>query len=191
MDVIKCLVFWKRWLRYEAFIWEISGVSMVTQEELLQARILIVDDQLDISLTLSAMLQELAEVNLSIVVDGQETLDALREATFDILFLDLDLPLATGEEVLDAIAAGEHVQKPRHIIAMSAGARLHELQGRVSSDLIAGLLKKPFQYDDLQGIIAEVPKLDAFALDNDLSGHDLLHREAIHLITLADEPAVD
>lgn len=140
-------------------------------------KVLIVDDQLDISLTLSAILQELAEVNISIVVDGQETLDSLREATFDILFLDLDLPLATGEEVLDAIAAGENVQKPHHIIVMSAGARLHELQGRVSPDLIAGLLKKPFQYEDLRGIIAKVATgsllINTIQGETCVCGHDL------------------
>lgn len=119
--------------------------------------ILIVDDQLDIPLALSAMLKELAEVKISVVVDGEEAIGALAGTKFDILFLDLQLPVLTGEQVLDAIAAGERdIQKPAHIIVMSAGSRLQELQGRLSANVIDGLLEKPFQYSDLQGIIADV-----------------------------------
>ncbi len=119
--------------------------------------ILIVDDQLDIPLALSAMLRELADVNISVAVDGQEAMGALAGTKFDLLFLDLQLPIVTGEKVLDAIAAGEgNIQKPGHIIVMSAGARLHELETRLSAGVIDGLLEKPFQYADLQGIIADV-----------------------------------
>ena len=119
--------------------------------------ILIVDDQLDIPLALSAMLKELADVNISVVVDGQEAMGALAGTKFDLLFLDLQLPIVTGEEVLDAIATGEdNIQKPRHIIVMSAGARLDELRTRLSAEEVDGLLEKPFRYADLQGIIADV-----------------------------------
>ena len=119
--------------------------------------ILIVDDEIDIPLALSTMLNELAEVKISIAVDGQEAMIALAGTKFDLLFLDLQLPIVTGEEVLDAIAVGEgSIQKPGHIIVMSVGARLHEFQTRPSSGVIDGLLEKPFQYSDLQGIIADV-----------------------------------
>ena len=127
---------------------------MVKQSAL---EVLIVDDQLDIPLALGAMLKELAEVNISVAVDGQEAMVALAGKKFDLLFLDLNLPVVTGEKVLDAIAAGKgNIQKPGHIIVMSAGARLHELEGRLSAEVIDGLLEKPFQYSDLQGIIADV-----------------------------------
>lgn len=123
--------------------------------------VLIVDDVLDVSITLSAMLNELANVKISVVVDGQEALTALASNRFDILFLDLQLPLVSGEEILDAIAAdGEDIQKPTHIIVMSAGVRLQELQTRLSANVIDGSLEKPFQYADLQGIIADVTTSD-------------------------------
>lgn len=119
--------------------------------------ILIVDDELDIPLALSLMLKELAEVNISVVVDGQEAMGALADTKFDLLFLDLRLPIVTGEKILDAIAAGEgDIQKPGHIIVMSTGSRLHELQTELPAGVIDGLLEKPFQYSDLQGIIADV-----------------------------------
>jgi CheY-like chemotaxis protein len=119
--------------------------------------ILIVDDQLDIPLTLSAMLRELAEVKISVAKDGREAMIALGSKRFDLLFLDLQLPIMTGEEILDAIAAGEgNIRRPAHIIVMSAGSRLQELQERLSADVIDGLLEKPFQYTDLQVIIADV-----------------------------------
>ena len=119
--------------------------------------ILIVDDELDIPLALSTMLEELADVKITIVADGREAMTALTGTKFDLLFLDLQLPIVTGEEVLDAIAAGEgNIQRPGHIIVMSVGARLQELQTRLSAGVIDGSLEKPFQYSDLQGIIADV-----------------------------------
>lgn len=128
--------------------------------------ILIVDDELDIPLALSLMLRELAEVNISVVVDGQEAMDALTDTKFDLLFLDLHLPIVTGEKILDAIAAGEgNIQKPGHIIVMSTGSRLHELQTGLSAGVIDGLLEKPFQYSDLQGIIADVMTGDFLSSD--------------------------
>lgn len=128
--------------------------------------ILIVDDELDIPLALSLMLKELAEVNISVVVDGQEAMDALADTKFDLLFLDLRLPIVTGEKILDAIAAGEgNIQKPGHIIVMSTGSRLHELQTGPSAGVIDGLLEKPFQYSDLQGIIADVMTEDFLSGD--------------------------
>ncbi len=123
--------------------------------------ILIVDDQLDVRLTLSAMLRELVEAKISVVKDGREAMIALGSERFDLLFLDLQLPVVTGEEVLDAIAAGEgNIQKPAHIVVMSAASRLQELQERLSADLVDGLLEKPFQYTDLQGIIADMTSGD-------------------------------
>jgi CheY-like chemotaxis protein len=90
-------------------------------------------------------------------VDGQEAMVALAGTQFDLLFLDLHLPVVTGEKVLDAIAAGKgNIQKPGHIIIVSAGARLHALEGRLSAGMIDGMLEKPFQYSVLQGIIADV-----------------------------------
>ncbi len=119
--------------------------------------ILIVDDDLDIPLALGAMIRKLAEVNISIAVDGQDALAALAESKFDALFLDLQLPLVSGEEVLDEIfEGGDRVQKPSQIIVMSAGSRLEEIQQKPSAKVIDGFLEKPFQYSDLQEIIADV-----------------------------------
>ena len=119
--------------------------------------ILIVDDDLDVPLALSAMIRELAEVTISVVVDGQEALAALVESKFDVLFLDLQLPLVSGEEVLDALfEGGGGIQKPSQIIVMSAGSRLEEVEKRQSAEVIDRFMEKPFQYSDLQGIIADV-----------------------------------
>ncbi len=57
----------------------------------------------------------------------------------------------------DAIAAGGgNIQKPGHVVVMSAGSRLQELQTRLSAGAVDGLLEKPFQYADLQEIITDV-----------------------------------
>ena len=47
--------------------------------------ILIVDDELDIPLALSTMLNELAELKISIAVDGQEAMIALAGTKFDLV----------------------------------------------------------------------------------------------------------
>lgn len=126
--------------------------------------IIIVDNDLDIQLALSAMLKELAQVNISVAVDGPDATTALASKRFDILFLDLRLSLAAGAEILDAVAAGENdIQRPTHIIVMSAASRLQEMQTRLSAEVADGILEKPFQYEDLQAIIANVRTGDSLS----------------------------
>ena len=52
--------------------------------------ILIVDDDIDIPLALGAMIKELAEVNISVIVDGLETAD--RTWSPSVLLTPLDHP---------------------------------------------------------------------------------------------------
>ena len=142
---------------------------------------LIVDDQLDISLTLSAILKDVADVNVTVSVDGQDAIAALADKQFDMLFLDLQMPLASGEEVLDLIATGqENILKPDHIYVMSAGKRLKDLDGQLPIGLVDQLLEKPFQYGDIEGIISDTTRpamaADLFqseicACSHNLDGH--------------------
>ena len=142
---------------------------------------LIVDDHLDISLTLSAMLKDVADVNVTVSVDGQDAIAALETTQFDMLFLDLQMPLASGEDVLDLIAAGQgDIQKPDHIYVMSAGKRLKELDGQLPIGLVDQLLEKPFQFGDIEGIIsgatrpalaADLSESEMCACSHTLDGH--------------------
>ena len=73
-------------------------------------RILIVEDEPVSAAVLSHMVQNYGEV--SIANDGEEALEKFLDArkkgqSFDLIFLDIMMPNADGQEVLDAIRACE------------------------------------------------------------------------------------
>ena len=119
--------------------------------------VLIVDDELDILLALTAMLQELRVMKISVAVDGSDALDALSITQFHMLFLDLDLPIVSGEEVLANMTARANVMRPERVVAMSAGWRSAELDKYLALNRVDAWLQKPFDYADLQGIISAAP----------------------------------
>lgn len=67
-------------------------------------QILIIDDDLVVRNSLKKVLQDLGH-RVALAADGQEGLACLKQETFDLLLLDLDLPKISGWDLLD------HVQK--------------------------------------------------------------------------------
>src|SRR4030095_13474387 len=81
--------------------------------------------------------------------NGQEALDRLSEATFDIVLMDVQMPEMNGLDATRAIRAGEHTTG-RHvpIVAMTA----HAMAGDRERCLAAGMdeyLTKPIRAEAL------------------------------------------
>lgn len=65
--------------------------------------ILIAEDETFIAMLYKAHLEKQPGVKVKIVGDGKQALQALREGTFDLLLLDLIMPIMDGYEVLAAL----------------------------------------------------------------------------------------
>jgi len=87
----------------------------------MKPRGLVADDDTSVRDSLSRVLAD-ADYEVTAVADGQLVLDRLTGARFDVLILDLDLPVRSGWEVLDSLK-NSHPALPTIVITGLPDAR--------------------------------------------------------------------
>ena len=113
-------------------------------------RVLAADDNAANREILSAMLKRLG-VEVTLVNDGQQAVDAVRAAEFELILLDISMPIKDGMAALAEIRdlEKETGRQPTPIVAVTANAMAHQ----VAEYVIAGFdshVSKPFGLRDLQ-----------------------------------------
>jgi DNA-binding NtrC family response regulator len=107
-------------------------------------KILLVDDESSIRLTLADALTD-SGFQVETAVDGQEGLDLLKSADFNVLVSDIRLPKISGLELF------EFVRKTRQdlpVILMTAYGEVNDAVSALKNG-VADYLTKPFDYDEL------------------------------------------
>ncbi|MBE7158250.1 MAG: response regulator, partial [Rhodospirillales bacterium] len=84
--------------------------------------------------------------------NGVECLAALEKATYDIVFMDCEMPEMDGYQTVTAIRAREGKEKHTWIIAMTANA-MHEDRLRCLAAGMDDYLSKPVRLDDLSAAL--------------------------------------
>jgi two-component system, sensor histidine kinase and response regulator len=115
--------------------------------------ILLVDD-VEINRELAKIILEKQGHQVVLAVDGQDALEKARNGGFDLILMDIQMPVMDGFEATNEIRAFElaHKRQPVPIVAMTAYA----LQGDKERCLAAGMdayLSKPIKEDDLLAVI--------------------------------------
>jgi signal transduction histidine kinase len=124
-------------------------------------KVLAAEDNPANQLVLKSVMQAFG-VNLTMVADGRKAVDAWRGGDFDIILMDIQMPVMDGVEAtrairaaeLEAATAGEPLRRIP-IVALSANAMAHQ----VKIYLEAGMddhLAKPIELSKLQGLLRAV-----------------------------------
>ena len=113
------------------------------------AAVLVVDDDEPVRLVATGMLETLG-CEVTAVASGREALEALDSASFDIVFLDVGMPIMTGDEVFHRIRA--HLPEQR--IAFITGYAEEDLSELL--DHKTWIVDKPFKIDALGKVLANV-----------------------------------
>ena len=116
------------------------------------ARVLVAEDDAEVRALIGAVLRR-AGHTVEFAADGRETIESIGEIDFDVVLLDLMMPVASGFEVLAWMHRAKPGMAKRSVIVVTAMAEkdLHNLgDGRVFA-----ILRKPFDINDLQAKIAE------------------------------------
>ncbi len=116
------------------------------------ARILLVEDQAVNQKLACMMLTKLGYDNVSIAENGREAVDMMHKGNYDLIFMDLQMPVMGGSDAAREIRASGAVTRQPTIIAMTG----HALAGVRESCKEAGMndyLAKPVSLDDLRAAL--------------------------------------
>ncbi len=91
----------------------------LTGNLLQDARVLVVDDSRLMRMALIRALNSLGLQHIVEAKDGQDALEKIREAAFDLMLLDMEMPKMTGIELLLAIKADAELRAPPVIVISS------------------------------------------------------------------------
>jgi CheY-like chemotaxis protein len=116
------------------------------------ARILLVEDQPLNQKIAVMLLQRLGYQGIDIANNGQEAVEHVSAASYDIIFMDLQMPVMGGIDAARAIRSNFHLKNQPAIIAMTG----HALTGVKEECKAAGMnafLTKPVSLDDFRRVI--------------------------------------
>jgi two-component system, NtrC family, response regulator PilR len=110
--------------------------------------VLVVDDELGMRETLVDIL-DAAGYAVTQATDGGDALALARAQPFDVIVMDIRMPVLSGVEVLASL---DH--PPPQIVLMTAYAMEDELQDARTHDAFA-IMQKPFHIPHLLQVVAE------------------------------------
>ena len=148
-------------------------------EKTLQLKILVVDDD--------ALNQRMMRVLLTreghqveVASNGQEAFEAVKSQRFDIVFMDLQMPVMDGVEASRRIREWENGDKPHTFIVALTASYLPEQGHTLFEAGIDNYISKPFELDHIQRLLkyssralASSSKASA-ELDQEISAHEVL-----------------
>jgi CheY-like chemotaxis protein len=117
-----------------------------------RARILVVDDNADLALTLCAVLQEWGH-STHVARDGPSALAALATAAADIALLDIGLPLMDGYELARRIREDPRLERVR-LVALTGFAPDSDPERSHGAGFHA-FVQKPIDFERLELLLAE------------------------------------
>jgi DNA-binding response OmpR family regulator len=123
---------------------EVSGTDALSDDRRRTYRALVVEDDDGIVGLVRRVLQR-EEFTVECVRTGAEAIELMKVVAYDLLIIDLVLPLVSGEEVMTFIDATQPTTL-RRVIVMTASPR------KLSSaflERICKVLAKPFDIDEL------------------------------------------
>jgi DNA-binding NtrC family response regulator len=115
------------------------------------SKILLVDDKELILHSLSKTLRH-GGAEVTTVTNGEDALDEIRGSSYDICFLDVELPDANGLDLMNII--GEISPTTRIIVMTAVCLNDEQLASLRSHDCY--YLPKPFELDQVHSLVAEI-----------------------------------
>lgn len=124
------------------------------------AKVLIVDDEPDILLMLRARLESHG-YETALAADGETALQRVADQGYDVMLLDVTMPVMDGWGVLDRLAG--HPSPPR-VVVVSAKTSGGDLARALQLGAL-DYLTKPFDPSDLDRVVGEILALDPAQFD--------------------------
>lgn len=136
------------------------------------------DDSEDVELFQGALAEVNPEARLIVAANGMQALETVKTERPEVIFLDINMPLMSGWECLQAIKEDETLRDiPVIIFTTSSSPRDIEIAFNLGA---ACLLTKPDRYGDLKTFLSEVTHALATDRVDTLRENPLLKRRVHH-----------
>ncbi len=130
----------------------LNGVDRIEQASQHCLKILVVDDD-DLNRRMMRLILVRDGHDVQVVANGIEALDAVKEQKFDIVFMDLQMPLMDGFEASRRIREWENGNRHTYIIALTASYMPEEGQKLFAAG-IDNYITKPFQVEHIHKLLS-------------------------------------
>ena len=120
---------------------------ILKKKDLKTLRVLVVDDEPLILMSISRFLKSIALVKT--VSTAEEAIDSIKEQDYDLCFLDVKLPGMTGLDAMKVINA----ISPNTKVAIMTGNLLNEAMVDQVDDYAYTFIEKPFALSDIEDVV--------------------------------------
>ena len=119
-------------------------------------RILIVDDDPQLNKLVTAMFEQIGELEVDSAADGREGLERLDKRHYGLVLLDLNMPAMNGVDFV--VAMGLHQPGVPCIFVTAAADEMVEMAMNVAREAgvkMLGALHKPFNQEQLESLFRQ------------------------------------
>ena len=114
-------------------------------------RLLVIDDNHEITETITFYCSTEKDIDCQVVNDGQEGLGRIRNDKFDLILLDVAMPDFSGKDVIESLKRDELIDSTNIVIfTASSNQRLFD---EMKNSGVKEVFKKPCSIDDLAEVI--------------------------------------
>jgi len=133
-------------------------------------RVLVAED-LEVNQRIISEILSLVGCDVTVVEDGEKALAAQLEHSFDIIFMDCQMPVRDGIEATRLIRAAEEANGFNRVpvVALTAGNTSEERSKAIESGMDR-FLSKPFTFEDIRGVLASYFGADLGGSSCEVSG---------------------
>lgn len=153
MSGLEIVRYAKQYLERDQTVETSRGLPLSNSQSL---RILIVDDT-PVNREILAGFLELFGHRFEMAVNGREAIEAVRNSTFDVVFMDIEMPILDGFEASRQIRFLPGTSAATPILAMTAHA-LSSVQTQCLEAGMNGFLTKPIQFNELQNALEQLAR---------------------------------
>jgi CheY-like chemotaxis protein len=123
-------------------------------------KILVVDDD-DLNRRMMRLILVRDGHDVQVVANGIEALDAVKEQEFDVVFMDLQMPLMDGLEASQRIREWENGNQRTYIVALTASYMPEEGQKLFAAG-IDNYISKPFEVEHIHELLRIIARSEHF-----------------------------
>jgi len=134
---------------------DVTAPTEPAREARFSARVLVAEDNPVNQIVARGMLEAVG-CEVVVVEDGRQAVEAALKDSFDLIFLDLQMPLMDGIEAMEQIRSGRGAGRPgvtTPIVALTADLT-EATRERAQRAGIDGFVAKPFSLSELIGVLA-------------------------------------